>query len=821
MSDSSESSSSTSPVLDQFGKNLTEAAREGEIDPVMGVEKEVERVLEVLSRRTDHNPVLVGDPGVGKTAVVRELARKIAHGEVPERWKDMQLYMLDVGVVRAAGSGDQVDVQRLEEFLSEIRTRADIILFIDDIHTMVSSGTGEGPMNAASLLMRMLTHGELRIIAATTLDEYRSHLETDVALERSFRLIEVTEPTTTHTIEILKGLRDRYEAHHRVSIADGALVAAAVLGDSYIRDRFLPAKAIDLIDDAAARLQTRGPTPPDLREFDEKIAQVRREKESAIDSQDFEKSAALRDAEKQLIGKKNAREKELTADHTHVLVLNEELIFEIIAEFTGVSISEIRESYEEIYKSYEEILPRDAEDRSDVGVAEAYILLNDQPVDDADGDLLGSSEVAAAIASMLAASRPAAPLVVAVDAGWGMGKSTLLRQIEAQLPGRPSVIPVRFNAWTAQGENVLEGLIKSVLVELDTRIVRRFARKLGRQRSVRLIGRLGFAIIARFFGLSRLVDELWSQLEVNAKTRNELRDVIHDMLTGWVNANDRDPGRTLVVFIDDLDRCSDDVIVKVCEAVKLYLDAPGLIFVVACDLSVLARGVSSSAPGAASQGRVYLEKIVQVAYRLPPPEQAQIRQLIRGIAQQSGTTNLIDDNVTDIIAKWSGGNPRRIKRIANSLVLEHRLNPAWRKAPLGSSQLVRGILLQHLYAPFYDILVAEDSGEDPIADFLDYAYVCARAGDPPPAGHPWWSIASRTFQKHGIPAPKRSPGTGQTLRRELERIEAKIPEELQIFARDNSFVALLRGVGGKESRQALRAQLITRPLGAELLLDEP
>src|SRR5260370_12403801 len=441
MSDSSESSSSTSPVLDQFGKNLTEAAREGEIDPVMGVEKEVERVLEVLSRRTDHNPVLVGDPGVGKTAVVRELARKIAHGEVPERWKDMQLYMLDVGVVRAAGSGDQVDVQRLEEFLSEIRTRADIILFIDDIHTMVSSGTGEGPMNAASLLMRMLTHGELRIIAATTLDEYRSHLESDVALERSFRLIEVTEPATTHTIEILTGLRDRCEAHHRVSIADGALVATAVLGGSYIRERFLPAKAIDLIDAAAARLQTRGPTPPDLREFDEKIAQVRREKESAIDYQDFEKSAALRDAEKQLIGKKNAREKELTADHTHVLVLHEELIFEIIAEFTGVSISEIRESYEEIYKSYEEILPRDAEDRSDVGVAEAYILLNDQPVDDADGDLLGSSEVAAAIASMLAASRPAAPLVVAVDAGWGMGKSTLLLQIQAQLPGRPSVIP--------------------------------------------------------------------------------------------------------------------------------------------------------------------------------------------------------------------------------------------------------------------------------------------------------------------------------------------------------------------------------------------
>ncbi len=820
MSDSSESSPPTSPGLDRFGENLTQAAREGKLDLVIGREKEAERVLEVLSRRTPHNPVLVGDPGVGKTAVVRGLAQKIARGRVPERWKDVQLYILDLRMIGAAGSGDQVDAQRLEEFLNEIRTRGDIILFIDDIHTMVGAGTGEGPIDAVSLLKRMLARGELHIIGATTLGEYRSHLETDAALERSFRLIEVTEPTIAHTIEILKSLRDSYESHHRVSITDGALVAAVVLGDSYIRDRFLPGKAIDLMDDAAARLRTHGVTgSPELREFDEKIAEVRREKESAIDSHDFERGAALRNNEKQLIEKKYAKEKDLEADY--IPSLNEEPIFEILAVSTGVSVLEIRESYEEIRESYEEILsPREADDRSDVGIAEAYILLNDQPVDGAEGDLLGSSEVAAGIASMLSASRPAAPLVVAVDAGWGMGKSTLLRQIESQLPGRPSVIPVRFNAWTAQGENVLEGLIKSVLVELDSRIVRRFARKLGRQRSVLLIGRLGFAIIARFFGLSRLVDELWSQLEVNAKTRNEMRDVIHNMLTAWVSANDRDPGRTLVVFIDDLDRCSDDVIVKVCEAVKLYLDAPGLIFVIACDLSVLARGVSRSVPDATSQGRAYLEKIVQVAYRLPPPEQAQIRQLIRGIVQQSGTTNLIDDNVTEIIAKWAGRNPRRIKRIVNSLVLEHRLNPAWRQAPLGSAQLVRGILLQHLYAPFYDMLVAEESGEDPIADFLDYADVCAKAGDPPPAGHPWWSIASRTFQKHGIPAPKRSPGTGQTLLGELERLEAKIPEELQAFARDTSFVALLRGMGGKEIRHALRAQLITRPLGAELLFDE-
>ena len=281
-------------VLDQFGRNLTQAAREGKLDPVIGREKEIERVMQVLSRRTKNNPVLIGEPGVGKTAVVEGLAQDIVKGEVPETLKDKQLYTLDLGAL-VAGSRYRGDFEeRLKKVLKEIRTRGDIILFIDEIHTLVGAGAAEGAIDAASILKPMLARGELQTIGATTLDEYRKHIEKDSALERRFQPIQVAEPTLSHAIEILKGLRDRYEAHHRVSITDAALVAAANLADRYINDRFLPDKAIDLIDEAGARLRIRRMTaPPDLREFDEKIAAVRLEKESAIDGQDFEKAARL------------------------------------------------------------------------------------------------------------------------------------------------------------------------------------------------------------------------------------------------------------------------------------------------------------------------------------------------------------------------------------------------------------------------------------------------------------------------------------------------------------------------------------------------
>ena len=267
--------------------------------------KEIERVMQVLSRRTKNNPVLIGEPGVGKTAVVEGLAQMVVKGEVPETLKDKQLYTLDLGSL-VAGSRYRGDFEeRLKKVLKEIRTRGDIILFIDEIHTLVGAGAAEGAIDAASILKPMLARGELQTIGATTLDEYRKYVEKDPALERRFQPIQVGEPTLEHTIEILKGLRDRYEAHHRVSITDPALVAAATLADRYINDRFLPDKAIDLIDEAGARMRIRRMTaPPDLREFDEKIADVRREKESAIDAQDFERAAKLRDRRSSCSGRR-------------------------------------------------------------------------------------------------------------------------------------------------------------------------------------------------------------------------------------------------------------------------------------------------------------------------------------------------------------------------------------------------------------------------------------------------------------------------------------------------------------------------------------
>ncbi len=340
-----EGAPSTSLVLDQFGRNLTQAARDSKLDPVIGREKEIERVMQVLSRRTKNNPVLVGEPGVGKTAVVEGLAQAIVKGEVPETLKDKQIYTLDLGAL-VAGSRYRGDFEeRLKKVLKEIRTRGDIILFIDEIHTLVGAGAAEGAIDAASILKPMLARGELQTIGATTLDEYRKHLEKDAALERRFQPVQVPEPSLAHTIEILKGLRDRYEAHHRVSITDDALVAAATLADRYISDRFLPDKAIDLIDEAGSRMRIRRMTaPPDLREFDERIAGVRRDKESAIDAQDFEKAASLRDREKQLLGEKAQREKEWKAgDMDVVAVVTDEEIAEVLGTWTGIPVFKLTE----------------------------------------------------------------------------------------------------------------------------------------------------------------------------------------------------------------------------------------------------------------------------------------------------------------------------------------------------------------------------------------------------------------------------------------------------------------------------------------------
>ena len=340
-----EGTPSTSLVLDQFGRNLTQAAREGKLDPVIGRETEIERVMQVLSRRTKNNPVLIGEPGVGKTAVVEGLAQAIFKNDVPETLKDKQLYSLDLGAL-VAGSRYRGDFEeRLKKVLKEIKTRGDIILFIDEIHTLVGAGAAEGAIDAASILKPMLARGELQTIGATTLDEYRKHVEKDAALERRFQPIQVKEPSVAHTIEILKGLRDRYETHHRVSITDGALAAAANMADRYVSDRFLPDKAIDLIDEAGSRLRIKRMTAPaELREFDEKIAEARKAKESAIDGQDFEGAAALRDKEKTLIAEKVEAEKNWKAtDLDKVTEVDEELIAQVLSASTGIPVFKLTE----------------------------------------------------------------------------------------------------------------------------------------------------------------------------------------------------------------------------------------------------------------------------------------------------------------------------------------------------------------------------------------------------------------------------------------------------------------------------------------------
>jgi ATP-dependent Clp protease ATP-binding subunit ClpC len=340
-----EGTPSTSLVLDQFGRNLTQAAREGKLDPVIGRENEIERVMQVLSRRTKNNPVLIGEPGVGKTAVVEGLAQAIYKNDVPETLKDKQLYSLDLGAL-VAGSRYRGDFEeRLKKVLKEIKTRGDIILFIDEIHTLVGAGAAEGAIDAASILKPMLARGELQTIGATTLDEYRKHVEKDAALERRFQPIQVKEPSVAHTIEILKGLRDRYETHHRVSITDGALAAAANMADRYVSDRFLPDKAIDLIDEAGSRLRIKRMTAPaELREFDDKIASARKEKESAIDGQDFELAATLRDKEKNLIAEKHEAEKNWKAtDLDKVTEVDEELIAQVLSISTGIPVFKLTE----------------------------------------------------------------------------------------------------------------------------------------------------------------------------------------------------------------------------------------------------------------------------------------------------------------------------------------------------------------------------------------------------------------------------------------------------------------------------------------------
>jgi len=336
---------SGSAVLDQFGRNLTQLARERKLDPVIGRDREIERVMQVLSRRTKNNPVLIGEPGVGKTAIVEGLSQKIVSGDVPETIKGKQLYTLDLGAL-VAGSRYRGDFEeRLKKVLKEIRTRGDIILFIDELHTLVGAGAAEGAIDAASILKPMLARGELQTVGATTLDEYRKHLEKDAALERRFQPIKVEEPSLPHTIEILKGLRDRYESHHGVTITDQAVVAAANLADRYIADRYLPDKAIDLIDEAGSRLRIRRmATPADYKAIEDDIARVRQDKEHAIEKQNFDAAKKYKEREEELLQRKAAKEQEWRAEGVDLFdVVDEEVIAEVLANWTGIPVYKLTE----------------------------------------------------------------------------------------------------------------------------------------------------------------------------------------------------------------------------------------------------------------------------------------------------------------------------------------------------------------------------------------------------------------------------------------------------------------------------------------------
>lgn len=349
---------SNTPTLNQFGRDLTDMAREGKIDPVIGRDKEIERVIQILSRRTKNNPCLIGEPGVGKTAIAEGLAQKIVEGNIPEILKDKRVVTLDLSSMVAGAKYRGEFEERLKKAMDEIRKAGNIILFIDELHTIVGAGAAEGAIDASNILKPSLARGEIQVIGATTLDEYRKHIEKDAALERRFQPITVGEPSKEEAIEILKGVRDKYEAHHRVKITDDALEAAVKLSDRYITDRFLPDKAIDLIDEAASRVKLKSFTaPPDLKKLEEKLDNLRKEKEDAIRCQEYEKAARIRDEEQKVkneVDKAKAEWQQKNQTKTDTVTENE--IAEIVSSWTGIPVKRLAEEEAERLVKMEEVL---------------------------------------------------------------------------------------------------------------------------------------------------------------------------------------------------------------------------------------------------------------------------------------------------------------------------------------------------------------------------------------------------------------------------------------------------------------------------------
>ncbi len=346
------------PKLDKFGRDLTQAAREGELDPVIGRQKEIERVIQILSRRTKNNPVLIGEPGVGKTAIAEGLAQRIVEGKIPELLRDKRVVMLDLSGMIAGTKYRGEFEQRLKDAMEEMQKAGNIILFIDELHTIIGAGAAEGAIDAANILKPALARGEIQAVGATTLDEYRKHVEKDTALERRFQPVMVGEPSREESVEILKGLRDRYEAHHKVRITDEAIKAAVNLSDRYISDRFLPDKAIDLLDEAASRLRIMTyTTPPDMKQLEEKLAEIRKAKDEAVNNQNFEKAAELRDREREALQEIDQRRETWEKErNTEDNVVGEEEIAQIVSSWVSIPVQKITEGESERLLHLEDVL---------------------------------------------------------------------------------------------------------------------------------------------------------------------------------------------------------------------------------------------------------------------------------------------------------------------------------------------------------------------------------------------------------------------------------------------------------------------------------
>ena len=350
--------STSSKLLDKYGRNLTECAKQDKIDPVIGRKKEIERIIQILSRRTKNNPVLIGDPGVGKTAIAEGLAIDIAEGRVPDTLKDKILYTLDMGSLLAGAKYRGEFEERIKQVIDEVIKKGNIILFIDEMHTIIGAGaTGEGSIDASNILKPALARGEIKCIGATTIDEYRKHIEKDAALERRFQSVLIEEPTKEDTIEILKGLRDKYEAHHKVKITDESIKAAVDLSVRYITDRFLPDKAIDLIDEAASKVRLKENTPTkDIKDLEEKINNIKKEKEESVRGQNFEKAAKLRDEQRKAQEELDSVRNSWNKSYKHANVVDEETIAEVVGSWTGIPVSRMMEEETERLLKLEDIL---------------------------------------------------------------------------------------------------------------------------------------------------------------------------------------------------------------------------------------------------------------------------------------------------------------------------------------------------------------------------------------------------------------------------------------------------------------------------------